>query len=29
VGLILMMTAIIPSEANRPPRAWRKYLSGD
>lgn len=28
VGLVLLMIAIIPSEANQPPRAWRKYLSG-
>jgi hypothetical protein len=26
-GLIIMMLAIIPSEAHLPPRPWREYLS--
>lgn len=26
VGLILLMLAIIPSEATLPPRAWRKFI---
>jgi hypothetical protein len=29
VGLVLMMIAIVPGEANRPPLAWRRYPSDD
>jgi SPW repeat-containing protein len=29
VGLLLMMFAIIPNEANLPPQAWRSLLVGD
>jgi hypothetical protein len=27
VGLILLLLAIIPSEANQPPRSWREYYA--
>lgn len=26
IGLVLMMLAILPSEANLPPQSWREYL---
>lgn len=28
VAMALMMFAIVPSEANRPPRPWREFLAG-
>jgi hypothetical protein len=28
VGLLLLMFAIVPNEASRPPRPWRDFLAG-